>query len=100
MDLVIQIYSDNVDGPGGEESCTFCPIVMPAHCRTKYIEHGAFSVTFVQDQSFSGKALVFDLEDAVAAAKEGYPRIRALVQDTLEVAIGSVFCHLESNGSK
>jgi len=31
------------------------------------------------------EALVFDLEDAVAAAKEGYPRIRALVQDTLEV---------------
>jgi len=33
----------------------------------------------------STKALVFDLEDAVAAAKEGYPRILALVQDTLEV---------------
>ena len=31
------------------------------------------------------KALVFDLEDAVSAAKEGYPRILALVQDTLEV---------------
>ncbi|CAJ1399163.1 unnamed protein product [Effrenium voratum] len=32
------------------------------------------------------EALVFDLEDAVSAAKaEGYPRIRALVQDTLEV---------------
>lgn len=31
------------------------------------------------------EALVFDLEDAVAAAKEGYPRILALVQDTLEV---------------
>ncbi|CAK9096452.1 unnamed protein product [Durusdinium trenchii] len=31
------------------------------------------------------EALIFDLEDAVGAAKEGYPRILALVEDTLEV---------------
>ena len=31
--------------------------------------------------------MVFDLEDAVAAAKEGYPRILALVEDTLEVYV-------------
>lgn len=38
----------------------------------------------------SRKALIFDLEDAVGAAKEGYPRILALVEDTLEVRFGTM----------
>ena len=89
---MIQTYSDDVDGQGrGRE------LHILSNCDASDIEHGTcFSVTFVQDQSFSGKAIVFDLEDAVAAAKQGYPRILALVQDTLEVATGSIFHHLES----
>lgn len=41
----------------------------------------------VDDRHRCGEALVFDLEDAVAAAKEGYPRILALVEDTLEALL-------------
>eukprot|EP00438_Fugacium_kawagutii_P000071 Skav220862 [mRNA] locus=scaffold193:141347:148420:+ [translate_table: standard] len=81
------------DGIAVQEECQLCPqapiksSTPPAAVRQECVRfcvaRGCRSIS--EALVALREALVFDLEDAVAAAKEGYPRIGALVQDTLDV---------------